>query len=42
VTTENGKLDEIPPRCFEKLPIPAEPMNSVVAMLVAVVAESDH
>jgi hypothetical protein len=42
VTAENGKLDEVPARRFLKLPLPAEPMDSVVAMLMALVAKSDH
>jgi hypothetical protein len=33
VTAENGKLDKVPTRRFLKLPIPAEPMNSVLAVL---------
>jgi hypothetical protein len=42
VTAENGKLDKVPTRRFLKLPIPAEPMNSVLAVLVTLVAKSDH
>jgi hypothetical protein len=42
VTAENGKLDEIPPRCFQKLPLPAEPVDSVFAMLVTLIAKPNH
>jgi hypothetical protein len=42
VTAESGKLDEIPPRLFKKLPLPAEPMDSVLAVLVTLLAKSDH
>jgi hypothetical protein len=42
MTAESGKFDEIPPRCFQKLPLPAEPMNSMLAVLVTLLAKSDH
>jgi hypothetical protein len=39
MTAENGKLDEVPPRCFEKLPFPAEVVDAALA-LVTLLTES--
>jgi hypothetical protein len=41
MTAENGKLDEIPPRSFQKLPLPAEVVDAA-GSLMTVSAESDH
>jgi hypothetical protein len=42
VTAENSQLDEIPTRRFLKLPLSAEPMDSVLAVLMTLLAKSDH
>lgn len=42
MTTENGNLDQVPSGRFHELPLPAEPMNSVLAVLVASIAKTNH
>jgi hypothetical protein len=42
VTAENSQFDKVPTRRFLKLTFPAEPMDSLLAALMTLLAKSDH
>jgi hypothetical protein len=42
VTAENGELDEIPPRCFQKLPLSAEIVDAAFSFMAAAAKTYDQ